>query len=626
LDPDEIFVLLDDCGARPQAASSRLFTGFVQECRSTDPQTLDTLWPEVDAALAAGLHAAVLIDYEWGAKLLQAGHQGLRADGPGSLRVLLFRECALLCEPQVSQWLAYRSGAPSPGPAGISGLQPAIGRADFEAGVARIQDHIRAGDTYQVNYTYRLHGQQFGSPVDLYRRLRSLQPVAYGALIALPACAAEPQWVLSCSPELFLRKQAGTLTAQPMKGTAARTGGGMADLTEAQWLAADPKNRAENVMIVDLLRNDLARIAELGSVTVPHLFAVETLQTVHQMTSTVQARLRQTLRFPDVLRALFPCGSITGAPKLHTMGIIAGLETAPRGLYCGAIGWLQAAAAQESCGDFCLSVAIRTLALGAADQGLRPATLGVGSGIVIDSSGADEFEETQVKTRFLTQVDPGFTLFETMLFQGGRVAPLEWHLARLARSAQDLGFACDLPRIRSAIAASTRALAPEANWRLRLDLDHSGAVNMRHAALDALEPGRLRLVLADAPLPDAEMGLVRYKTSVRSSYDRAVQQALAVGAFDAVFVNRDGKVTEGGRSNLFAHIDGKWWTPPVACGLLPGVMRAHLLRHRSWFGERVIYPEELRTANALAVCNALRGFQLASLADMPAPPQTPALL
>jgi para-aminobenzoate synthetase/4-amino-4-deoxychorismate lyase len=394
-----IFALLDDCHATRGKPLSRLCTGFEREHRCVDPLRLDAVWEAVDTDLRAGLHAVLLADYEWGAKLLKAGHARLRSDDASSLRVLMFRDLAHLSSEEVDAWLASRSEG---GDCGVSNLQPSVDRPGFTRAIARIHEAIRRGETYQVNYTYRLHGDAHGSPVDLYRRLRVRQPVAFGALIALPDDGRGTTHVLSRSPELFLRHDAGLLTARPMKGTAPRIAAPESDSETARLLSLDIKNRAENLMIVDLLRNDLGRVAQTGSVQVPSLFSIEPYTTLFQMTSTINARVRPEIGFADLLRAVFPCGSITGAPKHHTMELIAALETTPRGLYCGAIGWADAPQGDSLIGDFCLSVAIRTLTLGAEADGLRPARLGIGAGIVLDRRADDEFEECLLKARFLT--------------------------------------------------------------------------------------------------------------------------------------------------------------------------------------------------------------------------------
>lgn len=617
---DDAFVLLDDCHASAQHPTSRLYSGFVREHRCTDPETLDAVWQVVQADQRAGLHAAVFADYEWGAKLQQAGLGHITAQDTSALRVLLFRQCERLSEPAVAQWLAERDASITPSPAGLCDLQPSVPQSRFEQDIERIRELIRRGETYQVNYTLRLHGTQFGTPWGLYRRLRAMQPVAFGVLALLPDVAADADtaatvpgtWVLSSSPELFVRNTSGQLTARPMKGTAARLGDSALDQQRADWLAHDAKNRAENVMIVDLLRNDLGRISETGSVRVPALFAVESYQTVHQMTSTVTSTLRPGLHFPDVLRALFPCGSITGAPKLHTMDLIAALESEPRGLYCGAIGWLDAPSPPSPAGDFCLSVAIRTLVLEPPQAACRAATLGVGGGIVLDSRASDEYNETRTKLRYLTEMDPGFTLFETMRVSRGRVLQLALHLQRLRSSAQTLGFAWDEEAVRQALAQQVEQLDARQSYRLRLDLQHDGGLRLQHAPLVALPVGAMGtvgLVLSGAPVPFHEAALLNHKTSLRSSYDAAIQRAIALQAFDAVFLNAQGEVTEGARSNVLVRLQDRWVTPPLASGVLGGVMRQRLLQRCGHITEEVVSLEQALSAQALVVCSALRGLQ-----------------
>ncbi|HEY8710462.1 MAG TPA: chorismate-binding protein, partial [Burkholderiaceae bacterium] len=454
------------------------------------------------------------------------------------------------------------------------------------------------------------------------------QPVAYGALIALPAAGDTldaTTHVLSCSPELFLRHAQGLLTARPMKGTAARADGAESDSETARHLSIDIKNRAENLMIVDLLRNDLGRLAQIGSVTVPELFAIEPYSTVFQMTSTVQARLRPEVGFPEVLRAAFPCGSITGAPKHHTMQLIADLESTPRGLYCGAIGWMDAPQSSERCGAFCLSVAIRTVTLGREAHGLRPAHLGIGAGIVADSRADDEFDECRLKARFLTKLDPGFELFETMLAvsapgRGTEVRDLDRHIDRMACSAHVLGFGFDRSAARDMVSARAHALEPGVAWRMRLTLSHSGRIDLRHAPLSALPNETVTLRVADARLPDANP-LSAHKTTLREPYDEGVRAAERAGAFDSLFFTADGRLVEGGRSSVFVRIDGRWLTPPISDGALPGVMRGRLLEDPAWAAiERSLSWSELQGAEAIVVCNALRGVLSARLLDdAPAP-------
>jgi para-aminobenzoate synthetase/4-amino-4-deoxychorismate lyase len=616
---DEVFVLLDDCHASDAAPFSRLYSGLVREHRCTDPHTLEALWLAIEADQHSGLHAAVFADYEWGAKLQQAGVQHVTAEDRSALRVLMFRNLERLSTDDVAQWLVQQDGSEAPSPAGICALQPSVDQNRFEADIARIHALIRRGETYQINYTLRIQGSQYGTPVGLYRRLRAMQPVAFGVLALLPGVSGQAtdivgDWVLSSSPELFVRNLSGQLSARPMKGTAARLDNQEEDRERAHWLAHDAKNRAENVMIVDLLRNDLGRISETGSVAVPKLFAVETYRTVHQMTSSVTSSLRTGVRFPEVLRALFPCGSITGAPKLHSMDLIAALETRPRGLYCGAIGWLDRPTAQSPAGDFCLSVAIRTIVLGTEKSGRRPATLGVGNGIVMDSDGPDEFAETLAKTRYLRDMDPGFTLFETMQVSFGRLRHLTLHLQRLRASALALGFGFDEAAVLEALSAQMRLLDANRSYRLRLDLQHDGHLRVQTSPLEPLPPGPARLLLAAHPVAAHEAALLNHKTSLRSTYDAAIHEAIRLQAFDAIFLNHRDEVTEGARSSLFVKLDDRWWTPPLGSGALAGVMRQRLLQRGPKVGERDLSLGEVLSASQLVVCSALRGLQSAQWA------------
>ena len=607
-----VVALLDDRHASEQHPTSRLYTGFVREHRNDDPARLDASWAAVEADQRAGLHALLLADYEWGARLLKAGHEGLAPEAQGALRVLMFERCEKLSRDAATRWLDAQPDAD--GPAGTMDLRASVERSEFTQAIARIHEAIAAGETYQVNYTYRLHGRAFGSPLALYRALRARQPVAFGAYVVLPP-GGPVTHVLSCSPELFLRCEDGLATARPMKGTASRFTAPEGDSETARLLSEDIKNRAENLMIVDLLRNDLGRIAHIGSVKVPELFSIEHYSTVFQMTSTVQARLRPEVGLPELLRAVFPCGSITGAPKHHTMQLIAQFESTPRGLYCGAIGWVDAPRAGARLGDFCLSVAIRTLTLGAEQGGTRPLTLGVGAGIVKDSVAADEFEECRLKARFLTGLDPGFELFETVLCTAeGALPHLERHLQRLARSAATLGFACDIAAARALLVAAAREPAAGAR-RLRLALAHGGRLALTQAPLAPLPEGELRLRIADEVVPEADP-LAAHKTTRRKRYDAGVRAAEAEGAFDSLFFSEGGWLVEGGRSSVFVKLGGRWFTPPVTDGALPGVMRS-LLLDDAGFGarERRLTRADLAAAEALLVCNALRGALPARLSS-----------
>ncbi len=602
--PDHVFALLDDAGADGAARRSRLYTGSVRtlDCRPGDAP--HRLLDELQSALDEGLHAVGLFTYEFGFAL-----QRLDSDitSTASLaNVLLFERCESLSADEVSDWLAACAAG---SPHGITHLSPALGEAEFTEAIDAIHRYIESGDCYQANFTFPLRFAMHGDPVALYAALRARQPVPYGALIALP----DGRHVLSLSPELFVSHRDGRFECRPMKGTARASGDATLDAQRAQALRESDKERSENLMIVDLLRNDLGRIAVTGSVKVPALFTVERYGEVLQMTSTVVAKAREGLGLREVFDALYPCGSITGAPKRRTMQILQQLERWPRGLYTGAIGWFEPPRAQHELGDFTLSVPIRTLLLDAPDANeRRQGELGVGAGIVYDSDAHAEYRECLLKANFLTGLAPGFSLFETMRATRNGVPLLDRHLARLSASARSLGFVFDDAQARARIAEACATLAGDRDYRLRLALDASGTLQLQTAELSPL-PGPVRVLLSATTMPSDDP-LLAHKTTLRRIYDEGWKQAEAAGAFDMLFFNERGELTEGGRSNVFVRIAGQWRTPPLSSGLLPGVMRSVLLDDAEWKAvERPITKEELRVAEAICLCNALRGVLAAEL-------------
>ncbi|MES2899708.1 MAG: aminodeoxychorismate synthase component I [Pseudomonadota bacterium] len=593
----DCFALLDDASAAdPRQARSRLYSGHAGTLACTNVAAWPALLEQMQAALARGLYAVPVLSYELGAHLL-----GVSAHAsPAPLaQILLFDSCTHLSPDEVAAWLAERG---DPDAAGIAGIEANVDQDEFTRALGAIHDYIEAGHTYQVNYTYRLRFDAFGSLYTLYARLRARQPVPYGALIALPDGGA----LLSLSPELFVRHAGAELVTRPMKGTAPACEDETENARRAVALSRDSKNRAENLMIVDLLRNDLGRIAVTGTVAVPALFEVTRYSSVLQMTSTVRAELRPDASLPEVFAALYPCGSITGAPKRRTMEIIRELEPAARGVYTGAIGWFDPPAAGAAIGDFCMSVPIRTLSLQAPQGGTRRGEMGVGAGIVFDSDAADEFAECQLKARFLTGLPNQFELFETLqATRADGCRQREQHLARLQASAHYFGFKFEANAARSALAQACAQLGDGA-WRVRLALTQAGALSVQVGALAPLtEPVQL---LISSERTDSDELFLRHKSSVRKRYDAAWRAAESQGAFDTLFFNQRGELTEGGRSNVFVKLDGRWCTPPLACGVLPGIMRALILADPAWNAcERVITRPQLDQAHEIMVCNALRG-------------------
>ena len=515
------------------------------------------------------------LDYELGYLLEpKSAPLGWQPDGRALARFWRFSERISLAVQDADAWLQQRGH----GVAGMGRLQPAIDEETYVATVNRIKRLIFEGDCYQVNFTFPLDFEWFGLPLALYARLREQQPVRYGGFVG-----DARRGLLSLSPELFLERRGDRLLTKPMKGTAPRS-------APPEQLRNSDKDRAENLMIVDLLRNDLGRVADQGSVVVDRLFDIEEYPTLWQMVSEVSANVGGR-SFGEILRALFPCGSITGAPKIRAMQIAAELENADRGIYTGALGWL------APDGDFRLNVAIRTLELGGDGHG----KLGVGSGIVADSQPAAEWQECLLKSRFLRDSDPGLLLIETLRREDGRYPRLAGHLERLRRSAAWLGFACDEVRIAELLAGQPVV----GTWRVRLTLAKDGSIDVQAFPL-GVEPSEPRYAVLAASTIESGYPLRRHKTTDRAQYDAALKGLDGdPQLFDVVFLNERGEVAEGARSNVFVERDGVLLTPPLESGTLPGVLRAALLAD-GLAREAVLYPADL--ADGFWLGNALRGL------------------
>lgn len=486
------------------------------------------------------------------------------------------------------------------------------GRGAFDAALAQIQAGIAAGSYYQVNYTGRLHGSLTGAPAALFAALQQAQPGGYAAHID---CGDGRHW-LSVSPELFFHWQAqadgsGAILTRPMKGTAARGADAQQDAQQAAQLRSAPKERAENVMIVDLLRNDLSRIAQPHSVQVPRLFATQALPTVWQMTSDVQARTRVGTRLWDVLAALFPCGSVTGAPKVQAMRAIAALEALPRGLYCGALGLLRPMP-ERGAGAFdaTFNVPIRSLQL-QEQEGRQEVVAGIGSGIVWGASRDAEWREWQAKRAFLERARAPFALLETLALEEGQLRHGGAHCARLAQAAAHFNYPWDGARVAAALALRAQQ-HPQGLWRVRLLLDAQGQVQSEVFALPATA-APVRLALARAPLALAHSEWVRFKTTRRAHY-AAFAPAPGSGVFDTLLYNEAGEITETTFGNVAALLDGRWVTPALSCGLLPGVGRAQALRSGR-VQEAVLRLADVPRVQAWAFLNSLRDWLPAQLVD-----------
>jgi para-aminobenzoate synthetase/4-amino-4-deoxychorismate lyase len=564
-DPTRPFVLLDDVAA----GTARLFSGLIETIVADTPE-----------AVAPAL-ACLQMPGPW------AGFIGFEAGY--ALEAVLSRRLPPPGEPLL--WFGrFEHDTPADaaalaGPAMVGTLTPALTQTDYEAQLAQVQALITAGDIYQANLTFNAAVAVGGHPMHLYARLRAGSLAPYGALVFTGTL-----WVLSFSPELFFRLDGRKLTARPMKGTAARGADAADDAARAAALAADPKNRAENLMITDLLRNDLSRVGT--GVQVPALFAVETYPTVLQMTSTITATAHPGVGAADVLAQLFPCGSVTGAPKIRAMQVIAAVETAPRGVYTGSIGAISAN------GDAAFNVAIRTLVIA---PGAETARLGLGSGIVADSDAASEWAECLAKGKFLHRRGPP-DLVETLRAVAGDLPDLDRHLARMAASAAFLGLIFDADAARALLLRA----AAQVTGRVRLLAAPSGALAVQTGPLPPTPEQPVAVVIMPLPVA-ADDWRLRHKTSDRSFYDVARQ---ASGAFEVVFIRPDGAITEGSFTNVFIQRGQQLVTPPLSDALLPGILRARLIAEGRACEGRVTVAD---LAGGFWVGNALRGLIAARL-------------
>ncbi len=612
----------------PADSLTRLFTAPLRVVVANGSAELPSLFAEIESAVAAGLFAAGFFTYESGNCFEPTA--AMRPSRPGQPQAwfgiydhpwLFDHRTGAFLDGDPPGLAQLSAGAAAEEPATELPLDTTFGLTEpqYAERIAAIHELIRAGDIYQLNFTVPLRVHAAGSPAALYRRLRSLQPVPYGAFLHW-----EPnRRILSFSPELFFRledhrleDQGATrrITTRPMKGTAPRGRTTREDRELAEWLRNDPKNRSENVMIVDLLRNDLGRLCTFGSVCAENLFAVERYPTLWQMTSTVTGELRPEVNFHQIFRALFPCGSITGAPKVRAMQLLAKIEDQPRGVYTGAIGFF-------SKEQTVFNVAIRTLELDGQSGELdgECGTMGVGSGIVIDSNPAEEFRECLLKAEFLTRspnsFPNSFSLIETLLWHCGYPL-IELHLDRLEDSAHYFGFLCDRAEAKAALLAYAATFGDQQPRKVRFLLNREGNLQIADEPLSAstiptgVQPVRVCIAFQRT---DPRDPMLFHKTTHRPLYAKALQAATQAGFDDVLFLNSRGEVTEGAIHNIFVERDGCWFTPPIECGLLAGVHRRHILETQPNAEERVLYFEDLRQADAVYLSNAVRGLRTVAI-------------
>ncbi len=586
----EAFVLLDNSSG--SAAASLLFTEPVEIVSANEPADVADAIARLKGGVGRGLHAAGFFSYELGYVLEPRLSHRLPAKRSVPLLWFgLYRAPRAMTGRQVEAWLETTTRTASHQ---FSDVSLAWNEAQYVERFSKVQEMIRAGDIYQLNLTFKARFRLSGSPLTFYRDLRAKQRVAYGGIVDTGEVT-----ILSASPELFIEQRGREIETRPMKGTAARKGMIAQDAEQRAELASDHKQRAENLMIVDLMRNDIGRISETGSVNVTDLFTIETYKTLHQMTSGVLATLKSDVGLMELLEALFPPGSVTGAPKIRAMELIHDLESEARGVYCGAIGHISPE------GNAMFNVVIRTPVVFRDGTG----EMGIGSGVVYDSKGDNEYAECLLKMKFLTDPPKPFRLIETMLHAPGEgFWLLDGHLHRLAASASYFGFRYDENDVRKALADAVRDGGEDNRLRVRLTLGEDGDIATSATPIpDPEEDAAMRYVVSPTRLNSANPFLF-HKTTRRELYDEEwAHYAQTAGADEVIYLNEDGALAEGSRTTIFVERDGVLLTPPLTAGLLPGTLRAKLIEE----GRAIEMPlrlEDLTSARVAYLGNSVRGL------------------
>ena len=549
-----------------------LFTKPIKELKTRDLDQVEALLKEVETYQEAGFYAVGYVSYE--------------------AAPAFEKKFAVHPAPLMGEYLLYftihEEVETLPFPEHYEAVDlPANWKEEVEApayqeAIETIHHHIRQGDTYQVNYTVQLSQELEADPLAIYNRLVVEQKAHYNAFIQHDDVS-----ILSISPELFFEQDDRLLTTRPMKGTTRRGLTNQKDLQQAAWLEADPKNRAENMMIVDLLRNDMNRISEIGSEHVTRLCQVEQYSTVWQMTSTIESRLQAEVDLVQTFRALFPCGSITGAPKISTMEIIHKTEKAPRGVYCGTIGILLPK------GKRIFNVAIRTLQM----QG-NQAIYGVGGGITWDSKWESEYQETKQKSAVLYRQEPRFELLTTGRIHKGELTFLEQHLTRLREASRYFAYPYDEPKLLKELQEELARLESNLDYRCRIALHKNGTFHLVITELTDLPASYLQAQLTEQKL-DLATPFTYFKTSQRDH--------LSQSNHEQIFHLPDGTLLETTIGNLVLEIEGQLYTPPAHLPLLDGIYRRHLLETQQ-VEEKLLTLNDLTDADRIYACNALRGL------------------
>ncbi|WP_072369226.1 aminodeoxychorismate synthase component I [Hyphomicrobium sp. NDB2Meth4] len=585
----QTFVLLDNnSGSGPP---SLLFSDPVEIVSAWNPEDVPQAMKRIEDGVASGLYAAGFFAFELG-YVMEPKLAPLMPEKRNVplLWIGLYKAPIEMTSSEVEHWLATHTRS---GSFRFTDVSLSWSEAEYVERFNEVIDKIRAGDIYQLNLTFKSRFKLAGSPLTFFLDLRQKQRVAYGGIVDTGEMT-----VLSASPELFIEQNGRTIFTRPMKGTAPRAGTEEADAEARRELAADVKQRAENLMIVDLMRNDIGRISDIGSVEVTDLFTVETYKTLHQLTSGVRARLHEGVGIGELMRAIFPPGSVIGAPKIRAQELIRQLETEARGVYCGSIGYISPK------GQSLFNVAIRTAVVFRNGDG----EMGIGSGVVFDSQGTKEYEECLLKMKFLTDPVKRFDLIETLLYdaQEGGFALLERHIERLATSARYFAFVYDDGLVRDALAQAVEGKS--GRQRVRLLLAEDGKVTVTATQLPPADASAvMRFALSSSQVDSADLFLF-HKTTRRELYDRERQEyAERLGTDEVIYTNERGELTEGSFTTLFIERNGVLLTPQLEAGLLPGTLRAELLAEGR-AREAVLTPADLDNADAIYLGNSVRGL------------------
>ena len=595
LSKDATYALLDDSKSSPSKSKNLLFSNPQHEIIANNKDELAHALEEIEKYKKQGLYLCGYLSYEAGYyfidktidKTIQPHHK--KTQQP-LLYFIAFKDLQRPSHDEIEACFERANLFPE-SQVCLHDLQLNVSKPAYLKAIEKIKKYITAGDTYQINYTLKYKFKLQGTANALYKALRKKQPVEFGALLSFPESK-----IVSLSPELFIKKGGNTLTSKPMKGTAKRGKDKQEDDAIISFLKSDSKTLSENVMIVDLIRNDFGRVCQIGSVHVKNLFQVQTFKSLHQMISTVKGTLKKNLSFSDLLHALFPCGSITGAPKIHTMEIINELETESRGIYTGAIGYLMPN------DDFYFNVPIRTIAIGENNE----CEMGIGSGIIYESNAEDEYQECLLKADFLTSLNQDFYLIESFRLNAdkGEFINLDQHLKRLSTSANSFGFKINQEMIDAKLNKIKKSLSSGIH-KIRLTTFQNSDIKITHSPVEKDDGTPKKITLSEVKI-DSKSIFQHHKTSRREHYNQAYDKAAKEGFYDVLFFNENEQLVEATRYNIFIKKDNKYYTPPLLHGALNGIQRRVFMRKYD-AEETTLTKIDLENADEILLTNSVRG-------------------